>query len=459
MSVINNVLKDLESRESQFTPIEIDAIGVKSAPARDLKPLLLVALLLLLLMAGAWIYLQDQLISSGGSAAPSIASTAPAVAAPPLAESEINQTLVTDRMIGNQIIGLQIRESEDDMRMEFALRDKVVAFLKERGENSFGYHLRDIESQIFAPVISDNRWIRELAITSSNSGVDVNFQTAEDILVETRQSLVNGEPIWVINLRKTAAAVIADSAVENITAGEPTAIGTQQAPEMIELVSTDAAADEVELESRQASASGAPDAVVKLDIKSTNPNAKTINQLEYAVELINSRRPAKAQATLQQLLGGSEDYDARQHLLALYNSQNQDGRFRRLARESMTKYPDDMLFKTEYARSLFQSAAYRSVIQLFANENSLDANQQALVAASYQRLDEHESAVRHYQLALEQDVANAKNWIGLGISQEQTAALEGALYSYQQAAKLGNLNNRLQAFVDKKRQTLRQVLN
>jgi hypothetical protein len=35
MSVINNVLKDLESRESQFTPIEIDAIGVKPAPARD----------------------------------------------------------------------------------------------------------------------------------------------------------------------------------------------------------------------------------------------------------------------------------------------------------------------------------------------------------------------------------------------------------------------------------------
>jgi len=253
--------------------------------------------------------------------------------------------------------------------------------------------------------------------------------------------------------------VIADSAVENITAGEPIATGTQQAPETMELVSTDAAADEVELGSRQASDSGAPDAIVKLDIKSTNPNAKTINQLEYAVELINSRRLAKAQATLQQLLGGSEDYDARQHLLALYNRQNQRGRFLRLARESMTKYPDDMLFKTEYARSLFQSAAYRSVIQLFANENSLDANQQALVAASYQRLDEHESAVRHYQLALEQDVANAKNWIGLGISQEQTAVLEGALYSYQQAANLGNLNNRLQAFVDKKRQTLRQVLN
>jgi len=458
MSVINNVLKDLESRESQFTPIEIDAIGVKPAPARDLKPLLLVALLLLLLMAAAWIYLQDQLISSGSSAAPSIASTTPTVAAPPVDEAEVNQAVVTDRMIGNQIIGLQIRESEDDMRMEFALRDKVVAFLKERGENSFGYHLRDIESQIFAPVISDNRWIRELAITSSNSGVDVNFQTAEDILVETRQSLVNGEPVWVINLRKTATPVVANTVVENIAAGEPAAIGAQQAPEARELVSTDAA-DEVELESRQASASGVPAAVVKLDIKSTNPNAKTINQLEYAVELMNSRRFAEAQATLQNLLGGSEDYDARKHLLALYSSQNKNDRFLRLVRESMTKYPDDLLYKTEYARSLFQSAAYRSVIQLFANEISVNASLQALVAASYQRLDEHESAVRHYQLALEQDAANAKNWIGLGISQEQTAALEGALHSYRQAAKLGNLNNRLQAFVDNKSRTLRQVLN
>ena len=222
MSVINNVLKDLDSRESQFTPIEIDAIGLKSTPARNLKPLLLAALLLLLVIAGvgAWIYLRDQLVSSVSLAPASIANTTPTVAEQPVVETQVHQAVITDQMIDNQIIGLQIRESEDDMRMEFALRDKVVAFLKERGENSFGYHLRDIESQILAPAISDNRWIRELAITSSDTGVDVNFQTAEDILVETRQSLVSGEPVWVINLRKTAAQVVADRAVEIDTIGE-----------------------------------------------------------------------------------------------------------------------------------------------------------------------------------------------------------------------------------------------
>jgi tetratricopeptide (TPR) repeat protein len=89
----------------------------------------------------------------------------------------------------------------------------------------------------------------------------------------------------------------------------------------------------------------------------------------------------------------------------------------------------------------------------------MDANQQALLAASYQRLEEHDSAIRYYQLSLKQDSSNAKNWIGLGISQEHIAALEDALNSYQQAAKRGNLNNRLRAFIAKRSKTLRQVLN
>jgi MSHA biogenesis protein MshN len=85
--------------------------------------------------------------------------------------------------------------------------------------------------------------------------------------------------------------------------------------------------------------------------------------------------------------------------------------------------------------------------------------QQALVAASYQRLDEHENAVKHYQLALAQDANDARNWIGLGISQENTAALEDALNSYRRAVELGGLNSRLRAFVAARSSTLEQVLN
>ena len=125
----------------------------------------------------------------------------------------------------------------------------------------------------------------------------------------------------------------------------------------------------------------------------------------------------------------------------------------------MAKYPDAALFRTEYGRALFHDAAYRKVIRLFANDISVDANQQALVAASYQRLDEHEEAAKHYQLALAQDASSARNWIGLGISQENTAALEAALSSYQRAAALGGLNSRLRSFIASRSGALRQVLN
>ena len=209
----------------------------------------------------------------------------------------------------------------------------------------------------------------------------------------------------------------------------------------------------------QTAAVATPTGPVEIDIKSTNPNNASINQLEYAVELINSRRVAEAEALLTGLLGGVEDFGARQHLLALYGSQKLVERERRLLRESMAKYPDAALFKTEYGRSLFHAAAYRQVIQLFPNEISIDASQQALVAASYQRLDEHEDAVKHCRVALAQDANNARNWIGLGISQENTAALEEALDSYQRAAKLGSLNSRLRAFIANRSNTLKQVLN
>ncbi len=199
MSVINNVLRDLEARESRFVPLEIDSVGQKPPPARDLKPLLLVGLLLLALVAVAWVTLQNRLLPN---AAIPMATTTNTLTVLPTGSATAddnlsNADMVTDQMIGNQIIGLQIRESEEAMRIEFELREKVVAYLKQRGENDFGYHLRDVESQIVAPQISDNRWIRKLSILSSGDGVDVKFETASDILVETLEKLAAAVPAQV----------------------------------------------------------------------------------------------------------------------------------------------------------------------------------------------------------------------------------------------------------------------
>ncbi len=474
MSVINNVLRDLQNRESRFTPIEIESVDLAAPAPSDSRSMMLAGLTLLALAAAGWIYLQDQLMRVETPVMPTpvtanvITVTEPVAAGEIAAvtEATVNREKSTPAAVpadrqaivgaGNQIIGLQIRESEDEMRVEFVLRDKVIAYLKQRGENSFVYHLREIESRIDAPQISDNPWIRTLSIDQSQQGVDILFETAPDILVESRQNRVDGDLMWTINLRK---AVQPATVVETAPPAKPVATEADAGQAQSAHGSGGETPTSTVAKPRETAAANQAQPVVRLDIRSTNPDADAINRLEYARELIDSRRYQDAEKLLRGLLDGSEDSRARRHLLALYRSRQNLDRFARLARDSVERYPDHALFRIEYARHLFQQASYRDVIRLLGGEADLDAIQQALIAASYQRVDEHDAAVRHYRLALTREPANARNWIGLAISQENTAALEEALRSYQRAGKLGGLSNRLRAFVDERSKGLRQVLN
>ena len=467
MSVINNVLKGLDSRESQFTPIEIPTIEPEVVVKRDYRPGIFIAGVVMLLLAGGWYYLQKPKFSDVGpppvfvdnveplvvneTVSPEIAAVAPTE--PPAPEPvmagspELAPTpLEAVPEPANQIAGLQIRESETELELQFLLREQVVAYLKNRDQNSFSYHLRDIESQIVAPSISGNRWIRELTIVTEAGGVDVNFVTAPDILVETRQLPQDGNSTWVINLRqaqpeKQPAPVSAQSPAPSQTA--PVASSEQAVEEDVVAV-----AEEPE-----------PAQPVTLSIKPTNPGSKTVNQLDYAVELMNSGRYDDAEALLRGLIGSTHDYSARKHLMALYSRMSRPQRLRSLLQVSLLKYPEDPLFETEYAHMLFAEASYQEVIALFADRGNLDGKRQALLAASYQRLDQHAAAIVHYRHALQTDLRNARNWVGLGISLEQEAAFIDALAAYQQASELGTLNSRLAAFAKRRMEQLRQVLD
>ena len=202
-----------------------------------------------------------------------------------------------------------------------------------------------------------------------------------------------------------------------------------------------------------------PPVEVRMDIRSSDPRAQSAERLAYAVELINSGRHADAEALLRGLFDGEAGTSAREHLLALYASRGQQDRFARLARESMLLLPGHDLFATEFARSLVAARAYREAIELLSARSRLVPAQQALLAAAYQRLDRHVEAVRHYRLALDADPRDARNWVGLGISLEHTAALAEALEAYRRAGRLGQLNDRLQAFVARRSEALLQVIN
>ncbi len=464
MSVINSVLKDLEARETRFTPVRIESLEPPTVRAGRRGPLLAAfgIALALLAVAAAWLLWRAPMPGGGEVPAPAVEPAAPAAiarAAPPAAPR-------------NRIVGLQLRETAAGLRLEFALRERPVAYLRRSDGNRYAYRLSAVDSEIEAPRI-DARWLEAFALDARDGGVDIDFVTAPGILVETRQAHVDGEPVWAIQLRR---APVAEPAAAPRPASPPVVVANDASPSP-PATSADAAQFDPPVagpktsgEAVVAVAESAPEpppalvpavsAVdeVRLDIRSTDPAAPARNQLQYATELINSGRFGDAETLLESLLDGSEDRSAREHLLALYQLRGRGRDFARLARASAERYPAAGIFATEYARVLMQSAAYAEVVALLSPATDLDAGRQALLAAAYQRLDRHADAIRHFELALAEDAADVRHWIGLGISQEHVAALEDALHSYRTAARLGPPSERLRGFVAKRKDTLEKVL-
>jgi tetratricopeptide (TPR) repeat protein len=439
------MLKDLETRSSQFTPIDIASVESAVAHKPRQNNTWLITLIILLLTAGL-VFLYSQLYYN--QVEPVMPLEKVSHAAVPLAPVKVVDAPITAPV--NQIIGLQIRESADSLSLEFSLQEKVVSYLKERSENKFVYHLKDIQSEIVAPLIKDNQWIEQLSIKALDEGVDITFRTTSRVLVETRQHLQADEQIWAIKLKNSPEPIARIKPVEI----SPKLVAVQPVKKQVEPKKSDARTQsETEIEPPVEAK------VVKLEIKSSQRELSATEQLKRAEILLKNRRWAEAEKLLKGLINGPEDLAARIQLIGILAQTGKSDQYSALLGESINRYPQQALFKTEYARSLIKLNAYQSAIDYLQPIDDANATQLALLAASYQRLDQHQQAVQIYKKSLEMDRQQTKNWIALGISQEQTAQLQEALQSYRAASKLGNMNARLQAFVAKRTKQLEQTLN
>ena len=122
MSVINNMLKDLETRSSQFTPLEIVKVGSAVEPKPEPKPTsgLTITLITTLLAVGL-IFLYFQFPYNRGDAVIPVkaivdATVVPVAPARTLIEPEVAPV--------NQIIGLQMKETIDYLSLQFSLRER-----------------------------------------------------------------------------------------------------------------------------------------------------------------------------------------------------------------------------------------------------------------------------------------------------------------------------------------------
>ena len=437
MSIINNVLKDLESRPSRFTPIELAVAEAGVVERSSMKTLLFILLPSITILIIALVYYKT------------------------IYETELERTAGIDTNIANdsvlltiekspvvepvenQISGLQIRETASEVSLEFSLREKAVSYLKERSGNLFIFHLKSVSSEIEAPEINNNRWIEDLQIQTRQQGMDVILKTAPGVLVNTAQTNNRDDHLWTIRLEKLP---------------EPVVLARLETP-VVEPVKKPKAIVTAAPEADMVKVDGTETTPVKVEIKTADKSQSSSAKLNKAIELMRARQWHRAEPLLQVLIDGPMDLSARRQLLALYALGGNSDSYLDFARRSQQRYPQQSIFKTELARALFQHQQYPEAINLLQNAGELDSAQHALLAASYQRKNQHQKAVEHYHHALKLDRGQSRNWIGLGISLEHEAKLEKALQSYQTAIRLGNLNERLIQFVEQRSRMLKKVVN
>lgn len=445
MSIINNVLKDLESRSSQFKPIRIKSVGGVAARSSYFMPGFLTVILLLTVGLFFWFYKAP--IPSPEIAIDSFTSHDLINESEPLNPINISKSepKKTAQKVINKITGMQFRESNDAISLEFSLHKRVVSYLKKRTKKEIVYYLKDIENEISAPIILDNRWIKTLSMTAQASGLNISLDTWANVLVETQQTQGDKETVWTITLRKLPDPVDIKSttlsqAVQPVIADQTTQLND-------EALSTNTVKPSKK------------EKLIKLEIKATDKTSDTARQLKKAQVLIKQKKFLLAEDLLLGLLNSTQDVSARESLVVVYKRTQKRGRLNELVKESLNLYPNNHAFKISYAQSLFELNAYQRVIDFLLIQTELNAVQLALTGASYQRLDQHQTAVDFYRKSLQIDATQPKNWIALGLSEEHNGNLKQALLSYRSATKQGGLNAKLTEFVEERSRILEKVIN
>lgn len=142
---------------------------------------------------------------------------------------------------------------------------------------------------------------------------------------------------------------------------------------------------------------------------------------------------------------------ARELLSGVYISQGRWIEASELLREGVAIAPQHHTFIKLYARSLMQLKRDAQAITILSEHKpapAQDPEHYALLAALYQRQQNHEAAAHLYSDILKLNPGMGIWWVGMGISLEAMGEHQQAVAAYQQARKTGTLNSDVARYTD-----------
>lgn len=162
--------------------------------------------------------------------------------------------------------------------------------------------------------------------------------------------------------------------------------------------------------------------------------------------------------TARERLLNALEFDADRHaardlLVRLALRSGDDGAARNLLAEGVARAPERPAFAKPFARLLVDSGETERALRVLrraAPAADGDAGYHGLTAAVAQRLKRHDLAAAEYTRALEIDGSRGVWWMGLGISLRATDHPDEALAAFREARASGDLNERLDRWVQQR---------
>jgi len=436
MSVINNMLKQLDARPSSFTPLNLSAVPQHPQQSGSHRLRLILALIMMIVAALlGYQYYRTMPLSAQLESADLI--TPPIITSPPVKAENASPPVET----AAELTGLQIQEGADYMELSLQLGASAQAFLRQQSTARYVFLITNSDKQIIAPQLEHNRWLKRIDISQDVEGVQIRFETLPNVLVETKNHMQQGSYQWSIRLTEAALKSPAKPLPEIVASD----------PEAAQKKVSDAVPVQQQLAAEKLPKRQMP--VVKMHIKASAKHFTDNQKLAKAQRLLRQREWSRARSQLHALLGSRVDRKARLSLLELFKKQSDQQSFGGLLQQSLQQYPQDMGFMQLDAGLLFEQKKYAGLIEKYQTK-ATQPKLLNLVAAAQQASGDHAAAIKTYRRTLALNKNQPRSWISLAISLEQVKQFDAALTAYRSAQSSGALNARLQQFCSARIQQL-----
>lgn len=448
MSIINNVLNELENKPSAFTPLEFENVQAKNNHRlQHIYTLVTVLLLFAVVVYCVIVYFPKEL---GNVISVKPLRQSQAVSRPidksmhnSLDEPENIPVSASDsgsHREQNGITGLQIRESTSYLEMSLQLSAGTRSLLKESARNRYTFFIPETAKKIIAPQIQDNNWLKNIEVKEVKGGFDIQFTTVDKVLIETHHSRNNNQFFWIIRFKKAQPA--RDSA-------------TQKKTPLIEQADLNTAQHSQLKDKNNNTKLQLPDPVPQVMMK-INPVKKkpTGEQILREAQLALQRQDwQKARSNLHSLMGSQLDKKARGLLLTLLKRRHKQAEMKALLDKSLALYPQEADFLVMDADLLFAEKRFLDLIDRYRN-NTRNKTMINFVAASFLRTAQYQNAIDYFQQSIKIDPQQPRQWVSLAISEENVSHFERAGQAYKMALNSGPVNDRLRLYVEKRIQQL-----